>query len=158
MMSITWTEYEVPLKELKDYDRNPRRIKKDQYAHLVRSLKEDGYHQRLIVNKDYTIIGGHQRKKALKEAGFKPSDKITVLMPDRLLEEEEFKRINVRDNLPYGEFDFDMLSADHEIETLLDWGFPEDWLPEQEEDKPSLEDETEEDAKKTTCPACGHEF
>lgn len=132
-MPIKWTETEIPLKALKDYDRNPRRMSKAQFQHLVKSLKEDGYHQRLVVNRDFTIIGGHQRKKALQEAGFKPTDKIPVLMPSEMLDKEEFKRINVRDNLPFGEFDFDMLTADFDIDELLEWGMPEEWLPTIEE-------------------------
>lgn len=130
-MTIKWIEKEVQIKDLKEYDRNPRRIKDDAFKHLVRSLKEDGYHQRLIVNQDMTIIGGHQRKAALLSSGFKMNDKISILIPDKMLEENDFKRLNIRDNLPYGEFDFDMLSSDFDTEDLLDWGFPEDWLPEQ---------------------------
>lgn len=37
---------------------------------LAAHIKEDGYHQRIIVDSDYTIIGGHQRKKALYTAGY----------------------------------------------------------------------------------------
>lgn len=157
-MEIKWTEVEISIKDLKEYSRNPRRMKKDQFENLVKSIVEDGYHQRLIVNQDGTIIGGHQRKKALKEAGFKPSDKIPVLMPSRKLDEQEFKRLNVRDNLPYGEFDFDMLTADFDIDELIGWGMPEEWLPSLKEDTEPYNDEHEETPKKTTCPSCGHEF
>jgi DNA modification methylase len=132
-LKIEWIETEMPLKALKEYGRNPRRMSKDQFGSLVKSIKEDGYHQRLIVNQDGTIIGGHQRKKALKEAGYESVDKIPVLMPNRQLNEEEFKRLNVRDNLPFGEFDFDMLTSDFDIDELKEWGMPENWLPEIEE-------------------------
>jgi hypothetical protein len=128
-LKIEWIETEMPLKALKEYGRNPRRMSKDQFGSLVKSIKEDGYHQRLIVNQDGTIIGGHQRKKALKEAGYESVDKIPVLMPNRQLNEEEFKRLNVRDNLPFGEFDFDILTADFDIDELKEWGMPEGWLP-----------------------------
>jgi DNA modification methylase len=128
-LKIEWIETEMPLKALKEYGRNPRRMTKAQFESLVKSIKQDGYHQRLIVNQDGTIIGGHQRKKALKEAGYQSVDKIPVLMPSRQLNEEEFKRLNVRDNLPYGEFDFDMLTADFDIDELKEWGMPENLLP-----------------------------
>jgi hypothetical protein len=156
---ITWTETEIPLKDLKEYRRNPRRMTKDQFENLINSIKEDGYHQRLIVNLDGTIIGGHQRKKALQAAGFKHSDKIKVLIPDRQLEEEEFKRLNIRDNLPFGEFDFDVLSSDFDVDDLIGWGMQENWLPKYEEDKETYKEEQEPNpTKMINCPSCGQEF
>jgi DNA modification methylase len=143
-MTIKWEEREVQIKDLKDYERNPRRINKDQFENLVRSLKEDGYHQRLIVNEDGTIIGGHQRKRALLEAGFKPSDKIKVLTPLDPLSLEDFKRINIRDNLPYGEYDMDMLAADFDIDELVDWGMAPEMFPDFE--KIGSEGLTDDDA------------
>ena len=157
-MKITWSEKEIPVKDLKEYDRNPRHMKKDQFDNLVKSIKEDGYHQRLIVNQDGTIIGGHQRKKALMKAGFKATDKIWVLMPDRQLTEEEFKRLNIRDNLPFGEFDFDILASDFEASQLIEWGMPEEWLPNVDYSEVSSNLDKEDTEKKTVCPACGHEF
>lgn len=101
---------------------------KDRFIKLVDSIKTDGYHQRLLINTDGTIIGGHSRKKALLKAGYKESSDIEVLVPDRLLEGDDFNRVNIRDNLPYGEFDFDMLSNLFDPEQLIEWGMPEDWL------------------------------
>ena len=63
-MAINWNAETKKLSELKDYDRNPRKMGGKQFDDLVRSIKEDGYHQRLLINLDGTIIGGHQRKKA----------------------------------------------------------------------------------------------
>lgn len=147
----------MPLKALKDYDRNPRRINKDQFDNLVKSIKEDGYHQRLVVNTDGTIIGGHQRKKALIAAGVNAGSKVKVLLPDRLLHENEFKRINIRDNAPYGEFDMDILASDFDIEELLEWGLPEEMFPSfaesSEKDEKPIADEN-----KHKCPECGFEF
>lgn len=156
-MSIKWIEKDLPIKELKDYERNPRRIKKEDFERLVKSLKEDGYHQRLIVNKDGTIIGGHQRKKALLKAGFKETDKIKVLLPDRLLQESEFKRINIRDNVINGEWDMDILAADFELDDLMEWGLELDqWLNTDAEVETAEKKESK--ANKNKCPECGHEF
>lgn len=160
-MTIKWTETELPLRSLKDYKRNPRRISKAQFGNLVKSIQQDGYHQRLVVNQDGTIIGGHQRKKALKEAGYKPNDKIPVLVPHRQLAEEEFKRLLVRDNLPYGEYDFDILSSDYDIDELIEWGMPKEWLPSMQEpgqDGKQLEEPEGGTTKQTTCPECGCKF
>lgn len=128
MTAINWSSTKLKISDLKDYDNNPRKISKDEFGNLVRSLKEDGYHSRLLVNLDNTIIGGHQRKKALLKAGFSANDEIEVLIPDRLLVDDDFDRINIRDNLPFGSFDFDMLGNLFEHEKLIDWGMPADWL------------------------------
>lgn len=125
---IQWQSKSIPISELKDYEHNPRRISKKEFEKLVRCLKEDGYHQRIIVNSDYTILGGHQRKKALLAAGFKESDEVEVLCPNRMLTPEEIDRINIRDNLLFGEYDFDVLANRFEVDQLLDFGMPEDWL------------------------------
>lgn len=125
---LKWKTKSIALGELKEYVHNPRNISQEEFTKLVNSLREDGYHQRILVNKDYTIIGGHQRKKALIEAGFSLSDKIDVLVPDRLLSGEELDRINVRDNLSFGEYDFDILLDRFDIETLEEFGMSEEML------------------------------
>jgi ParB-like chromosome segregation protein Spo0J len=151
---IQWSEYLVSIHELRDYSKNPRRISKSSFDKLVKSLREDGYHQRLLVNLDNTIIGGHQRKRALLEAGFRLDDKILVLKPDVLLNESELQRLNIRDNLEYGEFDFDILANEFNIEDLVNWGMEGELFPslgEQADD--ILKDASSEDAEK--CDKCG---
>lgn len=125
---MKWTIKEVKISDLKEYDKNPRKIKKEQLDKLTAHINEDGYHQRIIVNTDYTIIGGHQRKKALLQAGYKPSDVIEVLMPEWTLQQQELDRINVRDNLNFGEFDFDILQEQFNLEELEEFGFDKEFL------------------------------
>jgi hypothetical protein len=155
MTKITWAEKTVRLVDLKPYERNPRRITKDAFAELKASLEQNGYHQRIIVTPDFRVIGGHQRIRALQELGYK---EITVLVPSRELTEDEYRRLLVQDNLPFGNWDFDLLSSDFDIKDLLDWGFPADLLP-----KPPVFDvpesnESNSQDDKTTCPECGHVF
>ena len=125
---INWQIKKVKISELKDYPHNPRKISKKDLDKLIEHIQQDGYHQRILVNQDYTIIGGHQRKKALLRAGMSAKAEIEVLTPDRLLSQEELDRLNIRDNLPFGEFDFDILANRFDTETLAGWGMPEDWL------------------------------
>jgi len=125
---INWKNASVNIAELKDYEFNPRKIADKEIEKLTSHIKEDGYHQRIIVNSDYTIIGGHQRKKALLAAGYKKNDVIDVLISDRLLSAEELDRINIRDNLPFGEYDFDILSDRFDLESLIDFGMSDDML------------------------------
>lgn len=125
---LNWTSKTIQISELKEYEHNPRRIGKKEFEKLVISIKEDGYHQRIIVNQDNVIIGGHQRKKALLEAGLKESDTVEVLIPDRKLNQEELDRINIRDNLSFGEYNLDILANRFNVETLVDFGLPGDML------------------------------
>lgn len=153
MSAIKWESKKLKIDELKDYSSNPRKISKDEFGNLVRSLKEDGYHSRLLVNLDNTIIGGHQRKKALLKAGFSINDEIEVLIPDRLLVDEDFDRINIRDNLPFGSFDFDMLGNLFDPAQLIDWGMPPEWImPDLKMDNPKEEPPAK---KQKICPSCG---
>ena len=135
MQDITWYTDKVLIRDLKDYLNNPRRMSKADFERLVRDLQQDGYHNRILVNQDNTIIGGHSRKKAMLKAGFKNSDIIEVLKPSRQLTEDEFKRINVKDNLPFGEFDFDILGNHFDVDNLIDWGMPAEWLGKGEEEQ-----------------------
>ena len=74
--NITWEEASIKLSQLKEYANNPRKITREMLDKLASHIKEDGYHQRIIVDNDYTIIGGHQRKKALYMAGY--DDETTI--------------------------------------------------------------------------------
>lgn len=125
---LNWTSKTIQISELKEYEHNPRRIGKKEFEKLVSSIKQDGYHQRIIVNHDNIIIGGHQRKKALLEAGLKESDTVEVLIPDRKLTQKELDRINIRDNLSFGEYDFEILANRFDTETLIDFGMSGDLL------------------------------
>jgi site-specific DNA-methyltransferase (adenine-specific) len=138
---INWKNASVNIAELKDYEFNPRKIADKEIEKLTSHIKEDGYHQRIIVNSDYTIIGGHQRKKALLAAGYKKNDVIDVLISDRLLSAEELDRINIRDNLPFGEYDFDILNDRFDKDTLLDFGMSDNLLVGFGEDNLFAEDE-----------------
>lgn len=154
-MNIAWGTQQRKLKDLKDYDKNPRKMDKDEFNNLIKSIQQDGYHQRLLINVDNTIIGGHQRKKAMLKAGYKPNDIIEVLVPNRLLEGDDFDRLNIRDNLPYGSFDFDMLANNFDSERLIEWGFPPLMLGnsilKMNEEVPDKIKEI----KAKTCPHCG---
>jgi hypothetical protein len=91
---VKWSKKTVKVKDLKPYERNPRRITEDAYGRLKKSLSENGYNQRIIATKDLRIIGGHQRIRALRELGLK---EIAVLVPDKALSDDQFRRLLVED-------------------------------------------------------------
>lgn len=139
---LTWHQETRSLATLTPYAENPRRMGKKALANLKRSLQEDGFHQRLLIDTDGTVIGGHSRLRAMQELGWK---EVEVLVPSRKLTAEEFDRINIRDNLPFGDFDFDMLANKFDVSTLMDWGMEDLPFPPKEEDEepvPTPQDES----------------
>lgn len=63
----------INIEKLKPAEYNPRKDlqpEDEEYQNIKRSLLEFGYVAPVIVNKDMTVIGGHQRLKVLKELGY----------------------------------------------------------------------------------------
>lgn len=125
---LKWQAVNIRLSQLKEYSDNPRKITTELLEKLASHISEDGYHQRIIVDSDYTIIGGHQRKKALYMAGYDEDTEIEVLMPNRKLSAQEVDRLNIRDNLSFGEYDFDILTERFDMEDLVSFGMDKDLL------------------------------
>ena len=123
-----WSEKTVKLADLRPYERNPRLITKEAYDRLKAAIAKLGFHQRILCQPDLGVIGGHQRLKALKELGYVD---VNILVPDRFLSSDEFRQLLIQDNLPFGQHDFDILSADFDMEELKEWGMPESWFGEE---------------------------
>lgn len=109
------------ISDIKLNPNNPRLIKDDKFAKLVKSIKEfpEMLNIRpIVVNKDMIILGGNMRFKACKEAGLK---EIPVIIADNLTEEQE-REFLIKDNTSGGEWDFEMLANEWDFEDLTDWG------------------------------------
>jgi len=103
---------------------NPRQITEKQAKDLKASLAKFGIADPIIINTDNMIIGGHQRKKILETLlGYDPDFQIDVRVPDRELSIDEARELNVRLNKNAGQWDFDILANNFELDDLLDWGF-----------------------------------
>ncbi|CAF2084504.1 unnamed protein product [Rotaria magnacalcarata] len=125
---LKWQSKTVKISDLKEYEHNPRKITDKLLEKLATHIKEDGYHQRIIVDNDHTIIGGHQCKKALYMAGYDEDTEIEVLMPNRKLSADEVDRLNIRDNLSFGDYDFDILTDRFDMDDLLSFGMDQNLL------------------------------
>lgn len=121
---IIWSEVIVRVDELKPYEGNPRHISETSFKRLKAAISELGFHQRILCQPDRTVIGGHQRIKALLELGIA---EVQCLIPSRPLTAHEFKRLLIQDNLPFGEFDMEMIANDFSRGDLVNWGFPPVW-------------------------------
>jgi ParB-like chromosome segregation protein Spo0J len=95
-------------------------MSKDQAEHLKKSIERFGVCEPIVANVDGTIIGGHQRVRTLKKLGYKQVD---VYIPDTALDDKQEEELNIRLNRNVGEFDFDILANEWQVEDLLAWGF-----------------------------------
>jgi len=109
---------EIEIQKLKPAEYNPRQITKKQYNDLKESVEKFGLVDPIILNKDMTVIGGHQRLKVCKDLNY---DKISCVVLD--LSKEEERELNIRLNKSGGEFDMDALANYFDVEELTDWGF-----------------------------------
>ena len=111
----------LKISEIKLNPNNPRLIKDDKFEKLVKSIKEFPEMleiRPIVVNSDMIILGGNMRFKACKEAGLK---EIPVIVADNLTEEQQ-REFLIKDNVSGGEWDFEMLANEWDVEELSEWG------------------------------------
>ena len=144
--------------ELKHPDYNPRQIKKEQFEQLKQSLRRFEAVEPVVINKaqgrENIIVGGNQRIRAAGALGWKEFPCVYVDLP---LELE--KELNVRLNANTGEWDFDILANEFDVELLNEWGleslpFDADTFEPVGEDEQGKLDEKQ----LTKCPKCGEVF
>jgi len=108
---------------------NPRFIRDEMFQKLVASLQKFPKMMKLrpiIIDENNIIQGGNMRYRALKKLGYKEIPDNWVKQGDDLTP-EEWHEFVVKDNIGYGEWDMDLLSAQYNLEDLIDMGleFPE---------------------------------
>jgi hypothetical protein len=115
----------VKISEVKPNPKNPRILKDDKFKKLVKSIQEfpDMLNKRpLIVFTDvdgkYVVLGGNMRLKACKEIGLK---EIPIIVADEWTEEQKNEFL-IKDNVGFGEWDWDSLANEWDAEKLDDWG------------------------------------
>src|SRR3990167_4256316 len=116
---------ERKISELRPAEYNPRRLTQKQYKSLRESMEELGHLGVAVVNqhkgRENVIISGHQRIKIARDMGHKVFPCIEVSFPP-----EQEKRANLRLNKNQGEWDFDILANEFELEELAAVGFDEE--------------------------------
>lgn len=122
----------MPTSKIHPNPENPRTISEDKFAQLVRSLREfpEMLQARpIVVNPDHVVLGGNMRLKACIEAGI---ESVPVYVAS--WDEAKQREFVVKDNVSYGEWDWDTLANEWEASALNEWGL-DVWDPENE--KPS---------------------
>jgi ParB-like chromosome segregation protein Spo0J len=111
----------LKISEIKMNPNNPRVIKDDKFSKLVKSIQEFPKMleiRPIVVNGDMIVLGGNMRLKACKEAGLK---EVPVVLAEDLTEDEQ-KQFIIKDNVGFGEWDWDMLANEWETDLLDEWG------------------------------------
>jgi ParB-like chromosome segregation protein Spo0J len=109
----------VKLSKLKPHEENPRTINEFKFKHLVESIQEfpemlDA--RPLVVDKDHKILCGNMRYLACKEIGIK---ELPVKIVD--LPEEKKRELMIKDNLSYGDWDWDALDFNWDMDLVDKW-------------------------------------
>lgn len=126
-MNIEW----VKTKDIHANENNPRILKDDKFKKLVQSIKDFPEMleiRPIVVNNDMMVLGGNMRLKAIQEIGLK---EIPIIKAENLTEEQQ-REFLIKDNVGFGEWDWDALANDWDAEELKDWGMdlPGDFNPE----------------------------
>ena len=111
----------VDIRQIRQNPDNPRVIKDNKFQKLVKSITELPQMLELrpiVVNRDMIVLGGNMRLKACEAAGL---TEVPVVFADNLTPEQEREFI-VKDNSSFGEWDWDLLANEWDVEQLQDWG------------------------------------
>ncbi|KKN74793.1 hypothetical protein LCGC14_0386860 [marine sediment metagenome] len=126
MADITWANVQVQLGDLQPWPRNPRHIRKDQAQRLADSFDTFGQVETIAIGPDNEVYNGHQRLNVLRQQ-HGPDYVIDARQSSRTLTEKEREQLVIYLHKgTTGEWDFELLANEFEVEELLEWGF-EDW-------------------------------
>ncbi len=150
----------LKIKTLKSNKNNPRVIKDNKFIKLKKSITEFPIMMEMrpiVIDKDNIVLGGNMRLKACEDLGWKEvptifyglkeweeaESKLPVEM--RKSYQERCDEFIVKDNVGFGEWDWDMLANGWNNKQITEWGL-DVWQPEDEVDYSAL-DNTEYDGE-----------
>ncbi|MFM7855632.1 MAG: ParB N-terminal domain-containing protein, partial [Flammeovirgaceae bacterium] len=111
----------ISTSEIKTNPKNPRVIKDNKFKQLVKSIREFPKMleiRPIVTNDEMMVLGGNMRLKACIDAGLK---EIPILLASELTEEQQ-KEFIIKDNIGYGEWDWEELADNWNVDELEDWG------------------------------------
>ena len=135
--------------EIKSNPNNPRLIKDHKFKQLVKSIQDFPQmleHRPIVIDENNMVLGGNMRLKACLEAGLTD---VPVIHANNLTEAQK-KEFIIKDNISFGEHDWDALANEWNIIELDEWGL----------DIPAFANNDIEEPKDNakggkTCPNCG---
>lgn len=164
--SINLAHLELNTGQLEGLPANPRFIRDDKFEKLKKSLYDDpemlGYRELLVYpldNGNYIIIGGNMRYRAAKELGYQE-------LPCKVIPKEvpidKLKAYTIKDNNGYGDWDWNMLENEWDMELLTDCGLELHSFAGNSIDFDNVEDISKDNYEPTSqvyleCPKCHHQ-
>jgi len=121
----------VKIGSLKENPNNPRYITESKFKKLVKSIKKfpEMLEKRpIVVDENLMVLGGNMRLRACKEAGLK---QVYISVAKNWSDEKKNEFI-VKDNIGYGEWDWDILANEWDVDQLDEWGLD---VPKEDEEK-----------------------
>lgn len=143
----------VNIQKIKPNDENPRFITDAKFKKLIKSIKEfpEMLETRpLVVDENFVVLGGNMRLKALKSAG-------VFEVPIHQVKgwtDEQKKEFIIKDNLGYGEWDWDIVANEWDVQKLKDWGMDLPEFPNSVNDNENQDEIDKTDEKR--CEHCGN--
>lgn len=127
---------------------NPRLIREEAFEKLKNSIKEDPQMleaRPLIIDENNVVLGGNMRLKALQDLRY---EDVPVLQVKDWTPEQK-RRFIVKDNLSGGEWDYDLLTAQYDLEELTAWGMEnlDNYYIEEPDEKDDIVPETPEEPR-----------
>ena len=110
----------IEVSKLKANPDNPRTISKDKFKKLVKSIKEFPQMLKIrpiVVDEDMIVLGGNMRLQALKKLGIEE----THYIQEKDLTPEQKEQFIIKDNVGFGDWDWDMLANEWDVSKLEDW-------------------------------------
>lgn len=117
-----WTLQTFEINSLTPHEKNPRYLSKEDAKHLKKSIFKFGLIDKPVITHEGKLIGGHQRLEVLKTMGYTEVE-CWVCDSDNPLTEEEVDELNIRLNKNQGDWDWDILANQWDVNNLCDWGF-----------------------------------
>lgn len=114
----------IRLSTIKENSQNPRIIKDQKFDQLVQSLKDFPEMMTLrpiVVDENNIALGGNMRLKALQKLGYKTIPEVWIKKAKDLTEEQK-KEFIIKDNVGFGEWDWDMIANEWDQQQVTEWG------------------------------------
>lgn len=128
-----WRIEKRNINDLINHPKNPRKLSIDDERQLAKSIDKFGLIDLPVINHDNRVIGGHQRLRILQDMLVTTVD---CWVPDGSeLTDDEIDELNIRLNRNQGEWDWDILANEWEVNDLLDWGFSSEEIEGKEDKK-----------------------
>lgn len=149
-----------PTADLKPYDKNAKKHDKKQISNVAESIKQFGFVQPIVLDKDNNVIIGHCRLEAAKKLHL---EEVPCVMADDLTD-EQVKKLRLLDNKLQEQsvWDIDLIAeeiADLDFDGFdVDWELPTKVSPEMMNDFFEESENKEEKVKRIQCPHCGEWF